>query len=77
MTRTSTATLFGSETLGSVLASLLAAPTRPLARADLVRGAASPLSASARSTWSPLHNVSSPRGAAGEGKPAALAVTGV
>jgi len=37
MTRTSTAALFGSETLGNVLASLLAAPTRPLAQADLVR----------------------------------------
>ncbi|GAC1583380.1 MAG: hypothetical protein NVS3B18_16530 [Candidatus Dormibacteria bacterium] len=37
MARSSTAALFGSETLGNVLASLLAAPTRPLAQADLVR----------------------------------------
>ncbi len=37
MTRTSTAALFGSETLANVLASLLSAPTRGLAQADLVR----------------------------------------
>jgi len=36
MTRSSTSALLGSETLPNVLASLLAAPTRPLRQADLI-----------------------------------------